>query len=296
MDGVEAGAATYVQIPTYRDAELGPTLRSLYGKATHPDRLRVRVLWQYGPDDAIPADVLGLPNLEIEAVPVAESEGCNWARLRLQAAWRDEPYTLLLDSHHRFVSGWDDLSIGLLEQLRGQGVNKPLLTAYLPSYYPGRDPAGRRRRPFRIYPYAREEGVLTRLTSLPIQGWTMLEAPIPADFLSLHFILADGRFNHDVPLDPEIYFFGDEVITSLRAFAVGYELFHPHRVIGWHAYDRSSRVPHWEDHPDWAERHRRSLDRMRRTYRSPGPIPGTPSGSRTVADFESRVNLSLVLP
>ena len=28
--------------------------------------------------------------------------------------------------------------------------------------------------------------------------------------------------------------------TSLRAFAVGYELFQPHRVIGWHAYDRSS--------------------------------------------------------
>ena len=30
---------------------------------------------------------------------------------------------------------------------------------------------------------------------------------------------------------------GDEVLTGARAFTKGYRLFHPHRVIGWHAYD-----------------------------------------------------------
>lgn len=292
---MRAGADIYVQIPAYRDAELASTLRSLYAKAADPNRLRVRVLWQHGPDDHLPADVLDLPHLEIDPVPATESEGCNWARVRLQAAWQDERYTLLLDSHHRFVRGWDDLGVGMVEQLRHRGVARPLLTAYLPNYYPGRDPVGRKQRPFKIYPYAREDGVLTRLTSLPIRGWTALDAPIPADFLSLHFILADGRFNHDVPFDPQIYFFGDEVLTSLRAYAVGYELFHPHRILGWHAYDRSSRVPHWADHQDWTERHRRSLDRMRGIYRSRRSIPGAPTGSRTVADFEDHINLSLVL-
>jgi len=290
-----AGAGVYVQIPAYRDAELAPTLRSLFAKAAHPDRLRVRVLWQHGPHETLPPDVLALPELEIQAVPAAASEGCNWARRLLQAEWRDEPYTLLLDSHHRFVRGWDDLSIGMLEQLRDQGAARPLLTAYLPNYYPGRDPHGRKQRPFKIYPYEREEGVLTRLTSLPIRGWTALDRPVPADFLSLHFVLADGRFNRDVPFDPEIYFFGDEVMTSLRAFAAGYRLFHPHRVVGWHAYDRSSRVPHWADHADWDERNRRSLARMGRIYRSRTPIPGAAPGSPTVADFEEHINLSLVL-
>ncbi len=283
----------YVQIPAYRDAELVPTLRSLYATAAHRQRLRTRVLWQRGPHDVLPPDVLALPGFEVEAVPAARSEGCNWARQRLQSSWNDEPYTLLLDSHHRFVRGWDLLIVGMLEQLRAAGVRRPLLTGYLPSYYPDREPAGRKRRPFKIYPYSREDGVLVRLTSLPIRGWRALAAPIPADFLSLHFILADGRFNNDVPFDPEIYFFGDEVLTSVRAFAAGYELFHPHRVVGWHAYNRDRRVPHWVDHDDWAERHVRSLDRMRRIYRSP-VVPGLPQAHRTVADYEDHINISLV--
>ena len=292
---MERGPDIYAQIPAYRDSELAATLRSLYAKAVQPQRLRVRVLWQRGPGDALPADVLALPNLEIEAVPAAESQGCNWARRRLQAAWRNERYTLLLDSHHRFVRGWDDLAVGMLEQLRRDGVVKPLLTAYLPKYQPADDPAGRGRRPYKIYPLSREEGVLTRLTSFPIRGWTTLARPVPADFLSLHFILADGRFNDEAPFDSAIYFFGDEVMASVRAFAAGYEMFHPHRIVGWHAYDRSRRVPHWAEHDDWHERHRRSLARLRRIYRSRGPVPEAAGGSRTVADYEDHIRLSLVL-
>jgi len=92
---VRAPGLIYVQIPAYRDAELAPTLRSLYAKASRPDRLRVRVVWQHAFDDVLPDDVTGLPNLEVDAVPAADSEGCNWARRRLQAAWRGEPYSLL---------------------------------------------------------------------------------------------------------------------------------------------------------------------------------------------------------
>jgi hypothetical protein len=266
------------------------TLRSLFGKAAHPERLRVRVLFQGGPKESVPADVSDRPGVEIEAVPAAASRGCNWARWRLQSEWRGERYTLLIDSHHRFVQDWDVLGLRMLEGMRRRGVAKPLLTAYLPSYDPDCDPARRIRRPFKIYPYAREGGVLTRLTSLPIRGWRTLDAPVPADFLSLHFILVDGAFNVDVPFDPVIYFFGDEVLTSLRAFSAGYEMFHPHRVVGWHAYDRSKRVPHWADHADWADRHRRSLEVMRSTYR-PEQLS---SRSAAVAAYESKIHLSLV--
>jgi len=137
--------------------------------------------------------------------------------------------------------------------------------------------------------------VITRLTSLPIREWTSLDAPIPADFLSLHFVFTHRRFNRDVPLDPEIYFFGDEVMTSLRAFTAGYRLFHPHRIVGWHAYDRSRRVPHWAEHPDWADRHGRSLSLMRRAYQRE-PSGQTSDAGLSVADFEDHINLSLLTP
>jgi hypothetical protein len=36
----------FVQIPAYRDPDLGPTLEDLFAKAADPDALRVVVLWQ----------------------------------------------------------------------------------------------------------------------------------------------------------------------------------------------------------------------------------------------------------
>jgi hypothetical protein len=276
-------ADLYVQIPAYRDAELAPTLRSLYRNASGRHRLRVRVLWQYGDGEVLPRDVLRLPGLEVEAVAAANSEGCNWARRRLQATWRGEQYTALLDSHHRFARDWDHVSIEMLEGLRDTGVRKPLLTAYLPDYDPAR-PACRQRRPNKIYPYRRDTGVLTRLQCQPIRHWRRLDAPIPADFLSLHFVLTDGRLNRDVEMDPTVYFFGDEVLTSVRVFAAGYRLFHPHRVLGWHAYDRARRVAHWADHDGFADRHRNSLVWLRRYFASPA-----------AARFEAYTGVPLVI-
>ncbi|MFP3462665.1 GlcNAc-transferase family protein [Arthrobacter globiformis] len=279
----------YVQIPAYRDNELFPTLRSLYAQAAKPGRLRVRVMWQRKVHVDLPIDVQGLPGLEVEEVDAASSEGCNWARRRLQRAWRGERYTLFIDSHHRFVAGWDDLALEMLEESRGENSTKPVLTGYLPGY----DPASgyrRTRRPLRLYPYARDQGVLTRLKGEIMTDFERLVKPAPADFVSLHFLLADGSFNNDVPFNPAIYFFGDEVLTSVRAFAAGYRLFHPQRVVGWHAYNRDSRVTHWVDHDGYEARHEHSLAELRRTYRGERDI-----SSAEVAAFEDHVNLSLVI-
>jgi hypothetical protein len=284
-----AGPDLYVQVPAYRDLELVPTLRDLYAKAARPGRLRVRVMWQREEDEVLPDDVLALPRLEVDEVPAAASEGCNWARLKLQKAWEGERYTLLLDSHHRFVDGWDDLALEMLERLRAAGTVKPMLTGYLPAYHPSSD-RYRPDRPHRLYPYARDGGVLTRLKGGVIHDSELLTEPVPADFASLHFILADGCFNNEVPFDPTVYFFGDEVLTSVRAFAAGYRLFHPHRVIGWHDYDRNSRVPHWADHEGYAERHDRSLAAIRRWFAGERDI-----SSADVAAFEAHVNLCLVV-
>ena len=284
----------YVQIPAYRDRELGATLRSLYRRAARPERLRVRIVWQHDKDERLPADILRLPGLEIDPVAAAESQGPNWARRRLQSAWQSEKYTLFLDSHHRFVTGWDDLAIGMLENIRANGIERPLLTAYLPAYDPD-FPKQRRRCPYKIYPLGRDEGVLMRLTSMPMLGWQRLQAPIPAHFVSLHFMLGDGRFNADVKFDPSIYFFGDEVHTSLRAFASGYRFFHPHRVLGWHAYDRSTRTPHWSDHADWTTRSRDTMKKLKSDYRSSRRVGGAGSPSCRVADFERYLGLKLSL-
>jgi hypothetical protein len=283
----------YVQIPAYRDSELNRTLLDLYAKAADPMRLRVAVAWQHAPGEHLARGVRELPGLEIIDIPCAASRGCNWARSILQRRWRGEAYTLLLDSHHRFARNWDDATVGMYEAMRSSGIRKPIVTAYLPAYTPALEPAGRRMQPYKIYPFAREHGLLTRLTSFPIPSWRSLTAPVEADFISLHFLFTGGRFNEELPFDPSIYFSGDEVATSVRAYSLGYDFFHPHRVVGWHCYDRTSRVPHWNDHLEWMQQDDRSFATLRRTFTGRRTGRFALAMRRSVREYEARIMVPL---
>ena len=109
--------------------------------------------------------------------------------------------------------------------------------------------------------------MLFRLTGHQIQGRRQLTAPVPAHFASLHFLFANGSFNREIVFDPGIYFFPDEIAISLRAYTWGYDLFHPHRILGWHLYDRSTRITHWADHPEWKMMQEMSCRRLRTAAR-----------------------------
>jgi hypothetical protein len=284
----------YVQIPAYRDSELSKTLLSLYRKAAQPQRIRTAVLWQYGTEEQLDARVLRLPNLRIFRIPASESPGCNWARNYLQRQWQGEPYTLLLDSHHRFVQNWDKTVIRMYKTLKSDGVKKPIVTAYLPPYHSEREPHGRLRDIRKIYPHAYERGLLTHLTSNPVVFWEKLSKPLKADFISLHFLFTDGKFNREILADPEVYFFGDEVVTSLRAFIRGYDFFHPHRILGWHQYERTARVTHWDDHSNWRKLTARSHKRIKNIYRGRSGVRNRAIDIRSRKDYEAHIHLKLI--
>lgn len=236
----------------------------------------------------LPEAVCANPSIEIVERFYQDSRGCNWARAELQRRWQGEPYTLFLDSHHRFIRGWDRHLIEMHEGLKRRGVQKPLITAYLPPYDPKNDPAGRALDPLQIRGRSRERGMLIYLDAHPIPMWRSLEGPIPAHFTSFHFAFADGTFNRDIAVDEDVYFFGDEVVLALRAFTHGYDLYHPHYVLGWHLYDRTStRITHWEDHDDCRDRNERSCDRLRDIFL--GVDHDTLGVLRTVDDYESMI-------
>jgi hypothetical protein len=88
-----ATPSIYVQIPAYRDVELGPTLRDLFAKANDLSSLRVAVFWQREPDERLPENLVSHPSLELIEVDWRQSQGCNWARAKLQRGWNGEKYT-----------------------------------------------------------------------------------------------------------------------------------------------------------------------------------------------------------
>jgi hypothetical protein len=295
LQGAHVQKQIYVQIPAYRDRELAPTLGDLFRQAAHPERLRVAVAWQYDTSEAdLERELRHGGKVELEKIPAAESQGCNWARSLLQRKWDGEKYTLFLDSHHRFAPGWDRAAIALHEARRAAGLAKPVLTSYLPPYDPHSDPAGRERGILKIYVYEKRNGMPFRLRGRPLNEEANLLEPIAAHFVSLHFLFADGIINEEIPCDPSIYFFADEIAISLRAYTHGYDLFHPRQVLGWHLYDRATRTTHWADHSNWQLRDEESVRALRDLFSGRTRGRYGLGSARTLAEYERYIGMRLI--
>lgn len=285
----------FVQIPAYRDSELIPTVYDLIEKSTFPERLKIVVAWQYSRNEENQECLLRKwANLELIKIPAEESKGCNWARSIMQQKWNGEKYTLLLDSHHRFVQGWDEMLINMYEELKSKGSPHPIITGYLPTYDPLKDPEKRMKNVLKIHFQERKKGLLFLLKGKEITASDFMIEPFPAHFCSLHFLFAEGSFNKVLKFDPSIYFFADEIAIALRAYTLGYDLYHPHQILGWHLYNRSTRVPHWEDHPEWKRQNEVSYGRLFKLYN--GEIWGDLGigTQRNIVDYEHFIGMKLI--
>lgn len=245
----------YVQIASYRDPELLPTIRDCIAKAKYPDRLIFGIAWQHSPYerwdnlDEYKKD----KRFRIIDIDYRDAKGPCFARYQLNKKYKNETYIMQLDSHHRFEQNWDETVIDMLESLRSKKVPKPLLSSYLPSFDPSNDPSTRVQFPW-IMEFDRfaPEGPVHFLPH-GMDNFKELTKPIPARFISGHFIFADGSFVKDVEYDPNYYFHGEEINLSVRAYMAGYDLFAPHRIFIWHEYTRNNKKKHWDDHKDWAQ-------------------------------------------
>lgn len=253
----------FVQIASYRDPQLVPTLRNLVAMAEWPERLKFSIAWQHDENESL-AEFSNDPRCKVIDIPFHESMGVCWARNLIQQSYDNEGYTLAIDSHHRFVPGWDKICIEMIHKLQASGHSKPLLTTYAPSFDPENDPHGRNENltGMAFDRFSPEGAVHFKTVYLPKD----LISPLPARFFSAHFVFTLGRFCRDVPHDPNYYFHGEEINLAVRAFTNGYDLFHPHKVICWHEYTRKGRVKQWEDDKQWHLRNFKSHQRNRRLF------------------------------
>ena len=293
-------ARIFIQIAAYRDPELIPTINDCLSKAKFPENLVFSIAWQHSLNDAW--DNLDAfaddPRFKIIDINYKDSKGACWARNRLQQQYDDEEYTLQLDSHHRFVDGWDQELIAMYKHLKSKGHEKPLLTSYAPSYNPKNDPADRTLSPYKMnFDRFIPEGAVFFLPATIEQHVTLTE-PIPARFYSAHFAFASGDFVREVPHDPELYFHGEEISIAVRAYTWGYDLFHPHKSIVWHEYTRSNRTKQWDDDSEWWKKNTSSHLRNRTLFEMDGLTRDIDFGiydfgtTRTLADYERYAGIS----
>ena len=290
----------FIQIASYRDPQLLPTIKDCIEKAKNPKKLVFSIAWQHSPEDEWDNldEFKKDKRFKIIDINYKDSQGACWARNQLQQFYTDEEYTLQLDSHHRFVENWDEEAIKMIKQLQKKGHEKPLLTGYVSSFDPDNDPAGRVMEPWKMnFDRFIPEGAVFFIPAT-IDDYRERTEPIPARFYSAHFCFTLGQFCVEVPHDPEYYFHGEEISIAVRAFTNGYDLFHPHKVLVWHEYTRKGRKKQWDDDPVWVTRNNNCHKRNRKLFEMDGEVKDIDFGvydfgtKRTLAEYEAYSGLS----
>lgn len=266
---VKKANTIFIQIASYRDPQLLPTIQDCIKKAKYPENLRFGISWQHAPQDEWDTldEYVYDSRFKIIDIDYRDSQGVCWARNLVQNLYQGEKYTLQIDSHHRFEQDWDDTLIKMLVGLQKKGHPKPLITAYIPSFDPDNDPDARVNEPWKMtFDRFIPEGAVFFLPASFDHSIDNKNEPLMGRFYSAHFAFTLGIFSKEVAHDPHYYFHGEEISIAARAFTYGYDIFYPHKVVCWHEYTRKGRSKQWDDDPSWVNKNTSCHIRNRKLF------------------------------
>lgn len=244
-----ANATIFVNIASYRDPECQWTVKDLFDKATYPERVFVGICWQFDEKEDQDCFQVSTRPEQVRVMPVdwRESEGVSWARHHVQQLWEGEDYTLQIDSHMRFVPGWDELMIA---ELAACPSEKPVLSCS-PAHYTPPDQLSQHTHPsFRhVMPFTPEGNIRGRGESLDV----VPETPLNGAFIAAGFVFSKSNIIAEVPYDPYLYFDQEEIMYAARIYTHGWDVFSARRQFLYHYYNTaqapggSVRKLHWRD-------------------------------------------------
>ena len=220
----------FVQIASYRDPELQWTLKDLFEKAKRPENIFVGICHQYDMKGDEDKNLFEIPfshpkQLRIDEVDYRESQGCCWARNRVQKLWKGEKWTLMIDSHMRFEKDWDEILVKrlknkdnneLISQICGDTLKDKNYTdcVYLPNFNQ------------KHFDY----------NSMILFGYicSIHNDQQNKAMISARFIFANSSIISAVKYDKYLYFFGEEINLAVRLWTHGYNILTDHRIIAHH--------------------------------------------------------------
>ncbi|MBF0185265.1 MAG: methyltransferase domain-containing protein [Magnetococcales bacterium] len=254
-------ATVFVSIASYRDRECSATLMDLFAKAAFPERISVGLLWQIDPeqDGAVYTEIpCRAGQVRAEVVVASLSRGPCWARHWIQNRFfQGEAFYLQIDSHTRFVPAWDEQLIRIWQQCPS---HKPVLSTLPPPYHPPDERIATGLTFIRAERF-KSDGNLVQRSGTMDPGLPLV-APRPGAFLSAAFIFAAGSMVREVPYDPHLYFYGEELTLAARLWTHAYDMFVPNAILLYHNYGLQERARHWDDHPEeWLRLQKLSQER-----------------------------------
>lgn len=228
-----------ISIVSYREKELLHTVQSFYNDADNKEELLFSIVSQ---DDEHPSfDFIEPKNLRYIKIHWNETYGSSWARSVAQHAFSQFDYYLQLDSHMYSEAGWDTKLIEAFNKAK-EIYDKPVLTCY-PAMYSIED--GKR-----------IPGPVTINSCSDLSGGKFERGSWPDKTQNQHLgktnyiqgaaVFSDRSFVDEVPYDPGVHFYHEELILTMRAEAKGFTPVHFSTPLLFHFYyqerERAGRI------------------------------------------------------
>jgi hypothetical protein len=290
----------FISVASYRDPELQSTLADMIDKAEKPERLHFGIVYQ-GTDRERP-DLSFLPKYSLISMHPRDARGVGFARSKAMSLYQGETYFLQIDSHMRFVENWDRLVIKQLKEAQQLTKNKVILSSF---------PA-----PYSI------EGKETIIHTKQVGDWAVnptkqkvilrksrewgaervdfddpqRSLPELSNTVLAGFIFTYGEIIDDVPYDPDISFFGEEICFAARAWTKGWDIYSPSKTICYHFYHRGGYKKVWNDNNirpvSWTELQKISYEKQKRILSGIEEGQFGLGSNRTIEAYESMVGFS----
>lgn len=245
----------FVSVPSYRDEECRDTIWEMYDKASDPERVFTGVVQQnkYEKEDCFDKcpDCKARKDsghIRVKNFDFREARGPCFARYEASKLWDGEEYFMEIDSHTKFVQGWDRI---LFDQLGATGDPKAIIAGYPPTDEQLQEIVkGRRQFPFMCKVDFNEDGLplaTAQMVDVPKDG-----KPVPGAYAGANLMVMPYQALYDVPFDPYLnfLFWGEELLHSARLWTSGYNFYAPVEVFASHHYDADStskRPKFWDD-------------------------------------------------
>ena len=281
-----------ISIASYREKELLNTVKSFYDDASNKDNLLFAIVSQ---DDEHPdLSFIDPERLHYTQVHWKDTFGVNWARHIAQKAFTEFDYYLQLDSHMFSEKDWD---LKLIDSFNEAKLlcEKPVLTCYAAMY--------------RVENNERIVGPVISNGCSDISGLVWSQGTWPnhrsdvkgigtTNYINAAVVFSTKDFVDEVPYDPNLTFFHEEISLTMRAEAAGftpvcivspifYHFFAPDRIKESRNYN-----PLWgnssADHTNFSAIHDIEYSKKVLSGESTGPYA---IDKETINNFSTRNNL-----
>ena len=240
----------FISIASYRDPELERTIHSAIDNAINPEELHFGIFLQEFEKNE--PDLSWVPNLTIGKVHPKMARGAGYARAQIVPMYNGQDYFLQIDSHTIFEPGWDTACIDQYKKAQEIANNpKIILSSFpLPFFVEQNKQISMIKNSKIQVPYpTKQKPKLTKRGEWTAERVQLSNKKLPEESTTIlaGFIFATGNLIKEVPYDPEISFFGEELCFAVRSWTRGWDIYSPCVVILYHFYTREGYSKVWKD-------------------------------------------------